>query len=273
MAVRDKIILDQKNIKALNPRNVLEAYLQNKPDKVITRLSPSQLGKCHRAHYLKIKGVERLIRSSTSELGNFELGFVWEQIIGNAYAEQGIPVEFQRKWLDIELNMEGSSDFIVGDPKVEAYMYDPKTMRSQWFWMLEAKKKKGQYHPMSEHYSYFIQQGAYLLMAKRMGLNIKSSTLVFISKDDSMIGAEVEVVLNASLEKEVLKRIKDMNHYLEHDILPPCTCEGWLVGYCDYGNPNTMKPNSKGRLGATECCGDEEEIEAQRAENAEKGAK
>jgi hypothetical protein len=141
-------------------------------------------------------------------------------------------------------------------------------MRSEWFWFLEGKKKKGQYDAHSEHYSYFIQQGAYLLMAKRKGWNIPSSTLEFISKNDGIIGAEVEIKATAKLEKEVMKRVNDLNHYLEHDILPPCTCDGWLVGYCDYGNPNTMEPNSKKRISATECCGTEEEIEMWRAQYA-----
>ncbi|MGV9002371.1 MAG: hypothetical protein ACOH18_05465 [Candidatus Saccharimonadaceae bacterium] len=271
MATREKIMVDQSIIKFVTPKKVLEAHLLNKPDKVITRISPSQLGKCHRSHYYKIKQIERLIRNSPSELANFELGFIWEQIIKQALDEQNVPYTFQDRFVDIELNMEGSSDFIIGDPKVEAYMYDPKTMMSKWFWYLEAKKKKGQYDPYTEHYSYFIQQGAYLLMAKRKGWIIPDSNLVFISKDDSIIGAEVEIKLTAKLEKEVLKRVKDLNHYLEHDILPPCTCDGWLVGYCDYGNPNTMKPNSKGRMASTECCPDEETLEVWRTE-AQKNA-
>ena len=269
MATREKIVIDQSNLRYVTPKKVLEAHLLNKPDKVITRISPSQLGKCHRAHFFKIKQIERTIRNTPSELANFELGFIWEQIIKQALDEQGVKYSYQDKFVDIELNMEGSSDFIIGDPTQEAYMYDPKTMASKWFWYLEAKKKKGQYDPKTEHYSYFIQQGAYLLMAKRRGWHIHNSQLVFISKDDSIIGAEVDIQLTPALEKEVLKRINDLNNYLERDILPPCTCDGWLVGYCDYGNPNTMKPNSKGRMSATECCPDEEELEVWRAEAQE----
>lgn len=262
---RDKIIIDTSDLSKITLKQVFNTYLQNKPDKIITRISPSQLGKCHRSHYYKIKQIERTIRNTNSELANFELGFVWEAMLARALDDQNIPYTYQQRFIDPELNMEGSTDFIIGDQHEEAYMFDPKTQRSQWFWYLESKKKKGQYDPYTEHYSYFIQQGSYLLMAKRQGLKIHQSTLGFISKDDSMIGAEVPVVLSAKLEKEVLKRIKDLNHYLEHDILPPCTCEGWLVGYCDYGNPASVEKNSKGRAGATECCGTEAEIELWRA--------
>lgn len=258
---KERIQLDLSNVAQLTPRRAVEAYLQNKPEKVIDHISPSQLGKCHRAHYYKIKHIEATVKPSTPELGNFELGFIWEDIIAGAFREQGIPFTYQQSFYDPELNVKGSTDFIVGDQNEEAYMYDPKTMRSQWFWFLESKKKKGQYDPYTEHYSYFIQQGTYLLLAKRKNLKIGKSQLTFISKDDSMIGAEVDIKLTAALEKEILKRIADLNHYLEHDILPPCTCDGWLVGYCDYGNPASAQANSKGRVAPTECCGTPEEIE------------
>lgn len=253
------------NLKAVTPRKVFETYLFEKPDKVIDRISPSQLGKCHRAHFLKIRHVPPTIKKSVAELANFELGFVWEEMIKNALDQQKIPYQFQTEFYDPELNMSGTSDFIIGDPKVEAYMWDSKTMKSKWFWYRQYKKKAGKFDPWAEDYLYIIQQAAYILMAKRQNMIVPSSTLFYIDKDNSFIGDETIVSLTQKVEKEVLKRIKEMNHYLAHDILPPCTCEGWQVGYCDYGNPNTREKNKGGKMVSTECCGEEEEMEKWRA--------
>src|SRR5690606_42076575 len=61
--------------------------------------------------YLKIMHVEPIIEHSVATLANFEMGFVWEQMIKRALDEQGIKYSFQDQWHDPELNMSGSSDF------------------------------------------------------------------------------------------------------------------------------------------------------------------
>lgn len=252
--------------KAITPKRVYNQYLLSKPKKVIDRISPSQLGKCHRSHFLKIKHIDPIIEPTVAQLANFEMGFIWEQMIKRALDEQGVPYTFQDEWYDPELNMSGSSDFIIGDMDKDAHMWDLKTMRSEWFRYRKAKRKSGLYDPWLEDYTYMVQQGAYLLMAKRQGKKVNQSTLGFISKDDSYIGDELVVRLTPKLEKEVMSRVNTLNKYLKADKLPPCTCEGWQVGYCDYGNPNTKEPNKKKKLVSTECCPDEETLEEWRAE-------
>lgn len=244
----------------VSPKQVLESYLESKPPKIIDRISPSQLGKCHRSHYYKIKHIEPLVKPSLSALANFEVGFLWEQLIKDALDQQKVPYEFQTSFLDPELNMSGSSDFIVsanGEPihkGLECIMWDSKTMASKWFWYRESKRKRNQYDWWEENYGYIIQQGCYLLMAKRLGYNIPKSILAFISKDDGFIGEQLEVYLTPKLEKEIMRLVKELNYYLERDEVPPCTCEGWLVGYCDYGNPKTRELNKTKKLVSTECC-------------------
>ena len=251
---------------ALTPKRVYNTYLLSKPKKVIDHISPSQLGGCHRSHYFKIKHIDPLVEPTVAQLANFEMGFVWEQMIKRALDEQNIPYTFQDKWYDPELNMAGSSDFIIGDMKTEGLMWDSKTMRSEWFRYRKIKRKNGTFDAWEEDYRYLVQQGCYLLMAKRQGFNIPTSILAYVSKDDSYIGDELQVKLNAKLEKEVLHRAAKLNQYLKADILPPCECEGWKVGYCDYGNPNTMEPNKKRKMVSVECCPDETTLEEWRAE-------
>lgn len=275
MNEQPKVVLDLENIASLTPKRVFEAYLLNKPPKVIDRISPSQLGKCHRAHFLKIKHVSPTVTPTVAQLANFEVGFIWEQTIKMALDEQKIPYQFQTHFFDPELNMEGTSDFIIGDPATLAYMWDSKTMASKWFWYRNAKRKSNKFDSWEEDYGYLIQQGCYLLMAKRQTLmsGIKNSTLAYISKDDGFIGEELVVILSKKLEDEIMKRVNELNYYLSHDILPPCTCEGWQVGYCDFGNPNTREKNRTGKMVSTECCGTEEELDAWRAEFAKKNNK
>ena len=264
--MKQPIILDKTKPASLTPKRVWEAYLKNKPPKIIDRISPSQLGKCHRAHYYKIKHIEPTMELGIGALANFEMGFVWERMLKEALDLQGIQYSFQDQWYDPELNMSGSSDFVIGDMDDEAYMWDSKTVHSKWFKYRMAKRRSGIYDPWLEDYSYLIQQGAYLLMAKRQGKKVKQSTLAFISKDDGYIGDELIVTLTYKLEKEVMTRNKTLNKYLKADIVPPCTCEGWQVGYCDFGNPNTMEPNRSKKMVSTECCGDPEDLEAWRTE-------
>lgn len=245
----------------ITPKTVLRDYLRSKPDKVYTRISPSNLGKCHRAHYYKLKGEKETVRPTDSALANFEVGFLWEQLIKTALDQQKVPYTFQDHFDDIEINMAGSSDFIVEQPDGKKVMWDSKTMASKWFWYRESQKKKGLYDWWDDNYYYIIQQGAYLLMAERLGYKIEKSILAFISKDDGFIGEELEVHLTAKLRKEVMGRVEKMNHYLSRDILPPCTCDGFLVSYCSYANPNTMEYNRTKKLVATQCCGEPDELE------------
>ena len=257
----------------VSPKKILSSHLQGLQPKVIDHISPSQLGKCARSHYYKIKHVEPLITPSESALANFQVGFLWEKLIKQALESQKIPFSYQDEFYDPELNMKGSSDFIITEDDGSKTMWDSKTMASKWFWYRESKKKRNQYDWWEENHSYIIQQGAYLLMAKRMGINVTKSVLVFISKDDGFIGEQLDVLLAPKLEAELMKRIKVINDALRLDEPPPCTCEGWMVGYCDYGNPSTMEKNKTKKLVATQCCpASIEEIEEWRHEHAENNA-
>lgn len=262
----------------VSAKSVLDAHLLGLPPKVIDYISPSQLGKCHRAHYYKIKHIEPLIRPTKGALANFQVGFLWEELIKQALESQKIPFTYQDEFYDPELNMKGSSDFIVAAPDAiidgteinwkttEGTMWDSKTMASMWFKYRQSKKKRNQYDWWEENYGYVIQQGAYLLMAKRLGYKVDKAVLVFISKDDGFIGEELTILLTPKLEAEVMKRVTELNGYLKRDEVPPCTCEGWLVSYCDYGNPNSLEPNAKKKMVATQCCGDPEDLEDWRKE-------
>lgn len=255
------------NPKTFSLKKSLEAYYKAKPEKVIDHISPSQLGGCMRAHYYKIKHIETTMKPTIGALSNFEVGFMWEQIIHGVLRDQGIPFVFQHEMYDPELNMGGTLDFLIGTNilpvtnETPLRILDTKTQRSEWFWYREMQKKKHMFDRWESDYGYIIQQGCYLLMLERKGFKaVSDSILGYISKDDGFVGDEYSVILNPKLRNEIMHRIDDLNAYLANNQVPPCTCEGWHVGYCDYGNPHTTQKNKKGKMLATECCGTLEDL-------------
>ena len=217
--------------------------------------------------YFKIKGVKQTTPPSESALLNFQMGFVWEEVIERALTELNIPYKFQEHFEDKELNTGGTIDFMLPanlDTFVnatgqqlweteEVVIHDSKTMASKWFWYLEKSNKD--FGAENEHYLY--QLGLYIILARRKGYNVNKGLLTFISKDDSMVGKEYEFTLTPEWEEKILTRVKRLNANLKANKLPPCECEGWKVGYCGYGNPATREPNKSKKMVNTECCSED----------------
>lgn len=232
-------------------------FIKSMDEKVINRISPSQLGKCMRMHFLKIKHVEATTPPSDEILSTFQVGFVWEKYFEDMYEwakKKGHikAAEYQVHLVDEELNMEGTADFLITDDS-EVVVRDTKTMRSEWFWYL----KKTDQSFLENNEAYMYQVVAYILMLQNKGYILNRGALDFISKNDGYganVGHQVVVDLTPEREKMVRDRIAKLNGYLERNELPPCECEGWKMEYCDYGNPNTQQPNKKKKLVNTECC-------------------
>lgn len=230
-------------------RDVLKSYVENLEPKVSTTLSPSTLGHCPRTQLLRYRGVKSTTPPDEATLINFQVGFAWELIIKKALDEQGIEYKFQVPLESKELNLAGTADFLIKQPD-GVVVVDAKTMRSKWFWYLAKTNKDF----LTQNPEYRMQLGAYVLMARENGLEPLRGQLAFISKDDGMIWREVSVELTPELETEIRARCQMLNNLIKSGDLPPCECEGWKVGYCPMGNPNTKIKNAKGKLINSECC-------------------
>jgi len=263
-------------------KDVLTKWVNSRPDKEYNYISPSSLGGCNRAHYFKIKGVKQTTPPSESALLNFQMGFVWEEVIKKALDELKIPYKFQEYFEDKELNTGGTIDFMlpadldnlypqhealdvskmaykagarmpiptIDWKSIETVIHDSKTMASKWFWYLEKSNKD--FGLENEHYLY--QLGLYIILARRAGYNCNKGLLTFISKDDSMVGKEYEFTLTPEWEEKILTRVKRLNANLKANKLPPCECENWRVAYCGFGDPATREVNKTKKLVNTSCC-------------------
>lgn len=245
--------------------NLMYEYIQNKPPKIINRISPSMLGRCMRTHYWTIKHLAQTTPPNPGALLNFEVGFLWEKIITNALQYNQVPFFEQYKLLDDELNVEGTLDFcpIVDTSTGEVEVWDSKTEG-----MMAANYRKHEQHTFFEHHpEYVMQLSTYALLLLRQGFKVKRGRFGIIIKDNGMIQEET-VIFTEDMFRNVLNRIVRLNDYLANDKLPPCECEGWQIGYCNYGDVATQEPNSKGKIVNKNCCS--EELETARVKGATK---
>ena len=242
-------------------------WARDLPPKVISRISPSQIGGCSRAHYLKIRQVADTTATNPGAILNMQTGFMWEKIIEDSLRHAKLPFISQHKFIDEDLNMEGTLDFALlhtkEDGKVELEILDSKTESS-----IAAKYRKKMTY-LEAHEDYVHQLNAYAIMALRQGFEVSRGRFIVIHRDDSFI-EEVPFAFDIDSMKRTMGKIHQMNEWLKTETLPPCDGKYCKIGLCNYGNPNTREPNSKGKLVNTTCCGTEEEINQWRKEWAQK---
>lgn len=234
--------------------DTLRSYITTKPDKIYTSLSPSSLGGCMRSHYWKVLGVKSTTPPNPGALVNFEVGHHWEKVLADAYESKGMLVKhFQDgvdKFYDPETHLGGTPDLLV-KYNDELIIVDSKTVNSAYFRYAKIK-------PFSEwvkdNTNYIYQQVAYVYLARLAGYKVDKAILSFASKDDGYIGLEFELTVDDEILQRVTDRAKKLKGYLDRKELPPCECQGWQIGYCNYGNPATQEPNKKKKIVNTECC-------------------
>lgn len=120
-------------------------------------------------------------------------------------------------------------------------------------WGLKARRKEG---PQKSHQA---QVGAYWLMAQADPTQLPavptSARIVYIGKDSKSPILEFE--LEDEWVADVDRTIDQLNEHWAAGTLPPCTCHGWEVGYCDYLKPEARtflgKPK-KDIAGGVDCC-------------------
>lgn len=242
---------------------VLRAYMDSRESKEYKWISPSSLGGCMRKHFYHLKGIPATTPPNFGAMVNFQIGHLWESFIAKAYQEQGRLIKHlqdgvDEPWVAKEFGFGGTPDLIVTDTDGERVIVDAKTQRSQWFQYMRREVKAGGFNKwVASNSDYVYQQVCYILLARQNGYpDLRKAVLSFASKDDGYVGMELEITLTTDLAKKVLDRVKTLKGYVDNDILPPCECEGWKIGYCDYGNPATRKINSSKKEVNTECCSD-----------------
>lgn len=239
--------------------DTLNGYMASLPEKTFSGISPSSLGGCMRAHFYNLKGVKQTTGPKYAELVNFQIGHLWEAFIARAYKQQGTLVKWfqdglDKPWRIDELNLVGTPDLIIKDADGEEIIVDSKTMKSGWFQYSKNYKRFDDF--VADNKAYIYQQVCYILLARANGYpKMRKAVLSFASKDDGYVGNEILILNTTELTKMVTDRIKELNGYLERDEVPPCECEGWKIGYCNFGNPHTRKLNAKKKEVNTECCG------------------
>lgn len=238
--------------------DILKGYMDSLPRKTFTGVSPSSLGGCMRSHFFKIKGVQETTPPTFGNLVNFQIGFIVEEFLAKAYKQQGRLVKWlqdgvENPWRIDELNLVGLPDLIVTDSEGEEVIVDSKTQRSEWFQYNRKYKSFDDF--VHDNEAYIYQQVCYILLARKNGYpKMRKAILSFFSKDDGYVGNEIEITITSDLANMVIDRIKLLNSYLEKNEIPPCECEGWKIGYCDYGDIHTRTFNKKGKEVNTICC-------------------
>lgn len=233
---------------------IMYDYMRNKPKKVIDHISPSALGGCMRAHFYEIKHIPQTTPPNPGALLNFQVGFLWEQVMENALIDAKIEHKYQWELEDKELNLKGTLDFAIHDKTTDEWeVWDTKTESI----LAKAYLKRSKETYLEAHERYVIQVGTYILMLRRMGYNVSRGRLVVITKDNGFI-EEHYVTYTPELEEKILNRINKLNQHLKDNTLPECECwnEGaiWIGQYCSYGQVETQKPNAKGKIVNTSCC-------------------
>jgi len=260
-------------------KEAIKEYYRTKPKKEYKdkMLSPSMLGGCPRVMYYTLNGVPQTNPPDENAQMNFELGNKWESHIAEIFDNIGMLTYWwnegqskryvanqeewkgklrQDAWEDSELNLRGTPDLVVTENG--GYVLTDVKTASQDSAKFIVDCSNEEY--FDDHIQHKLQLGSYLVLAKRRyqaGLEDKKmdyGKLIIISKDNGCILKEPVLMLTPELEREVLDRIDYLNFHIKTDSKPPCTCSGWQVNYCNYGDMTETIVNRKKRTVPTSCC-------------------
>lgn len=226
----------------------------------------SSIGKCMREHYLKRLGVKPTTLSDGNGQLRMMIGQAVHDLVADLFKEfppEGVAqFESEVELYDKDLDLGGRMDDLFTFEEGYVELDDIKTQQEQAFWWMK-KKSEGyttkdgtQVSPRNieeQKSEQFKQVRAYMFLRKRLGKPIDRAKLVWWSMDTST-KQEVHVVLRPEHEQEILDELAVLNDHWAKKTLPPCTCDklydGAGVGYCDYGDVDTL--NAKGK--PTKCC-------------------
>lgn len=220
-----------------------------------------------RSHFYQIKHVPQTTPPNPGAMLNFQVGFLWEELVESGLKYARVLYKAQEKLTDEELNVEGTLDFMLQDSDGSWEVVDSKT--ESVYSDMYRKREKSTF--LEAHPEYVMQVGTYILLLKRKGYDVKRGRFLVITKDNGMM-KEFFVEFTPGLEAKILHRIELLNKYLTSNMVPPCECEGWKVGYCNYGRPSTRHQNTTKKWVNQICCGNPDQMkEWAKEEMAEKG--
>ncbi len=247
---------------------VFNKWLSERPKKEFEKISPSQIGHCARCMFYALKGIPQSTPPGLGTMATFEVGRWSESAFGQVFRDEGVLVHhfedgkggknapFAYK------NLKGTPDFLLrldGD----LYVVDAKTQRSDSFgWTGTSQKElmesKKEYWAQTLAYVYLLRNNAERLI-KDFGVTAEEvaklrGLIFFYSKDDGVVKRELLVDATPGQLDWVEERTNYLWGFVERNQLPPCECEGWLVQYCNYGNPATREANKQKKVVNTECC-------------------
>ena len=234
--------------------SIVYEWAKSWPRKQYNYISPSSLGRCMRAHYFSIKGVEQTTPPNPGALLNFELGRLWEQPVEKALQSAGIPFISQLKLTDDEYGVSGTLDLAIFDPEDDHW--ELVSIKTEGAMKAKYRARQGQSF-FQANPEYAIQEACYKWLMERNGFKVKDTAkYLVITKDNGLLDEPV-LAFSPKLEAATLQRIKKLRKHLGDDTLPDCTCEGWLVNYCNWGDPDSIEENKTGKMVPTACCSEE----------------
>lgn len=236
----------------MNVKDIVYDYARSWPQKEYDYISPSSLGGCMRSHFYKLQGIESTTPPNPGALLNFELGRLWEAPIENALKWAGIPFMSQTRIIDEEWGVGGTIDVALLDgDELELVSIKTEGSKASWY-----RKKEG-ISFLNSHPEYTIQEATYKLLLERKGFKVKDTArYVLILKDNGLLDEPI-LQFTPELMEKTEGLIMELRGYLDNNELPPCTCEGWKVNYCNYGDPDSIEKNKTGKMVPTKCCSKE----------------
>lgn len=244
-------------------------WLKSRPPKKFEKISPSMIGHCARCMFYALKEVPQTTPPGLGNLATFEVGRWSEEAFGKVFKDQKVLVHHFRddtiKGKDAQFaagNMKGKPDFLLLLDN-NLYVVDAKTQRSDSFGWTgttqdELRESKKEYWAQTLAYIWLLRKNADRLV-KDFGVtpeqvaNLKG-LVFFYSKDDGVVKRELLIDPTKGQLDWVEERANYLWGFIERNELPPCECEGWLIQYCNYGNPLTRETNKQGKIVNTECC-------------------
>jgi len=214
----------------------------------ITGWRSSGLGTCMRGRYLDrlLSGTGLKPEHDPRTLRIFEMGNQVEKWLMDSLNKQDeYTVEAQGEMYDPELNLTGHFDAVLCE-KTEPYkaiMIECKSKNSNGFKYLKGDAQI--HHKMQLHsYLYMINKYGYTSPDGTKGSysNLKEGKVLYVSKDDMMLG-EYSVFLNdVELEKMWKYEIETLNKCWNDKTAPPAPEKGsWQEKYCKFCEAGVCK--------------------------------
>jgi hypothetical protein len=233
-------------------------YRQRDQGHTRTGWRSSALGYCLRKQTYSRLGVPSGREFDAKTLRIFSYGDLVHGWVKRAYRDAGLMIEEEGKLSDDERELKGHYDMLVGN--VPALLEQEKKDRWSPWWTewIESYRESlvgetrdevwfGEIKSINPRaFSYLkkdgakrghkLQIGSYFSMATKAPEQVPTMPdtgyLVYVSKDND--APILDFQMEDAWVAEADEVVDELNHYWRAGELPPCTCEGWEIGYCDY---------------------------------------